>query len=164
MKFNIIVAIDSDGGIAKNGNIPWSCKDDMNLFRRITIGGGNNAIVMGRKTHETIGRLLPNRHNIIISTQSQNIFPVDISVYSSLDTCLTDDGLSVYDEIFIIGGQMIYEQCLTKYMNMCDKVYISEFHKSYNCDQTFPMDLISHLKYHIHPITYSDFDFYVLKV
>ena len=65
--YKLIVAFDKKRGIGKNNLIPWYLKEDLKHFAKLTIGNKNNAIVMGRKTYESIGKDLPNRYNIIIS-------------------------------------------------------------------------------------------------
>ena len=67
MKISMIVAMDNDCGIGFDNKLPWSVKEDMKFFRESTKGMGNNAIVMGRKTHESIGMILPKRVNIILT-------------------------------------------------------------------------------------------------
>ena len=67
MNVNLIVAVDKNThGIGKNGRIPWNNKDDMKWFKNVTTGDGNNSVIMGRNTYESIGKPLPNRINIVI--------------------------------------------------------------------------------------------------
>ena len=68
--FAIIVAADMDGGIGAGNALPWRLKADMEFFKNFTIGNGKNAVVMGRKTWDSIPqkfRPLPNRINVVIS-------------------------------------------------------------------------------------------------
>ena len=68
MNFKIIVAATKKFGIGLNNKLPWRIPEDLKHFSKTTIGKGNNAIIMGRKTWESIGsKPLPKRHNIIIS-------------------------------------------------------------------------------------------------
>ena len=74
MNFKLIVAVDKNNGIGKNNKIPWYFSEDLKYFAKMTKGGGNNAIIMGRKTYESIGNYpLPKRTNIIISSSYKNI-------------------------------------------------------------------------------------------
>ena len=67
MKLNIIVAICKENrGIGLNNKLPWNYPEDLKYFSRITKGNGNNAIIMGRNTFESIGKTLPKRTNIKI--------------------------------------------------------------------------------------------------
>ena len=73
MKFNIIVAMDNNRGIGLNNQLPWSFKEDMNYFKNLTKGAGNNAIIMGKNTYHSINKELPYRDNIILSTTLTDI-------------------------------------------------------------------------------------------
>jgi dihydrofolate reductase / thymidylate synthase len=160
-RFSIIVAIDKNGGIAKHGNIPWS-NPDLKFFRETTVGSNdNNAIIMGRITYETIPpnkRPLPRRKNIIISrsmAQDENtqvIVRPDLA--SALEYCAMDVSIG---EVFIGGGEQVYELCLEKYMYLCDKIYITRFPENYDCDQHFslPLDILSKVE--------SDADYQLYK-
>ena len=69
MNFKLIVAMCNNRGIGNKNKLPWSFSSDMKYFSSMTRGNNNNAIIMGRKTFESIGRPLPNRHNIILSNK-----------------------------------------------------------------------------------------------
>lgn len=134
-RFNIIVAIDGKSGIGKNGSIPWRNKQDFEHFSKKTTGNGNNAVIMGRKTYESLPsnfRPLPNRKNFVLS--SQPITGVD--TYTSLSTVLKE--CSQYNQVFIIGGQRLYEEAIKKYLYLCDNVYISHIPGDFGCDVFFP--------------------------
>ena len=74
MNVNLIVAVDKNTyGIGKNGRIPWNNKDDMKWFKKVTTGDGNNSVIMGRTTYESIGKPLPNRINIVITHKDIDI-------------------------------------------------------------------------------------------
>jgi len=137
--FEIIVAVDNKNGIGKNGTIPWRNKEDMDHFKEVTIGKGNNVVIMGRKTYESIPkkfRPLPNRKNIVIS--SNNVEGVDNykSIGEALNKC------SNYDKVFMCGGQGIYDECINKYLYLCNKVWISHIEGDFNCDVFFPYNNI----------------------
>ena len=90
MKYCMIVAIDKENGIGKQNSLPWHIPEDLKYFAKLTKGKGNNAVIMGRKTYESIGKPLPNRLNIIITTQKDK--------YQDSKNCLfTDlDGVGVF--------------------------------------------------------------------
>ena len=67
MQFKMIVAIDEKNGIGKKGTIPWYIPEDLKYFSRLTKGNGNNAVIMGRKTYESIGKALPKRKNLVLT-------------------------------------------------------------------------------------------------
>ncbi len=144
-RFSIIVAIDSGNGIAKNGGIPWASKSDTRYFRETTFGRGKNAVIMGRVTYESIPssfRPLPGRHCVIISrTWRQEDHP-EITVCPSLLDALSILGGSVkgHDEVFIAGGEHIYNEVVRDYLYLCDRIHVNKFKTDYDCDQHFPWD------------------------
>lgn len=129
---NIIVAYDKERGIGVNGNLPWSCGEmssDMAHFKELTMG---HAIIMGRKTLESIGVALPGRRNIVVS-RSDNISISDVEIVHSIDDAFIKT--SSEDETFVIGGSSIYEQTLKN----IDRIYATEVHtKIENIDTYFP--------------------------
>ena len=103
--FNIIAAVDDNGGIGKDGKLPWGrLKDDINWFRKVTVGNGNNAVIMGRKTWDSLPkqfRPLPERYNIVLS---RNLMPgKGYSVAGSLDIAL--HMAEKADRVFVTGDR-----------------------------------------------------------
>ena len=144
-RFSIIVAIDSNNGIALNGKMPWHNTSDMNFFRETTTGRGKNVVVMGRRTYETIptrNRPLSNRRCCVLSKSWNQESNLDVSIYSSIPELLTDLGISRkrYDHVFVIGGESVYKQFLSKYLYLCDKIYVTKFRDNYQCDKFFSWD------------------------
>ena len=160
-RFSIIVAVDAGNGIAKNGDLPWNSRDDMRHFRDTTVGRGRNAIILGRKTYLSIPeerRPLQNRDNIVISstwTQDDNpgvvVYPTLLDALSGLGS-FTDK----YDEIFICGGEMVYNECVRDYMYLCNRIIVTKFKLDYKCDQFFPFDQVSKYKYCQEPTKCKD--------
>ena len=72
MQIRVIAAFDDTRGIGLNGGIPWKDRDDLRHFSRTTTGDGNNAVIMGRKTFESIGKVLPGRLNIVVSSSMES--------------------------------------------------------------------------------------------
>lgn len=123
MNVNLIVAIDSKCyGIGKNGSIPWVNKTDMKWFKKVTVGEGNNAVVMGRTTFESIGKPLPERINIVLSTTVSDI--PGCFVAKNLDDAVNIAKENKVDSLFIIGGGKVYQEALAK--NMVDILYIDK--------------------------------------
>lgn len=120
MILSIIVAYAKDNKgrfvIGKNNSIPWNLPKDLIRFREYTTG---NAVVMGRKTFESIGKPLRRRENIIITKQENYEVP-NAYVFNDLDKALKFVG-NRYSEVFIIGGQELYEQTINK----IDRLYIT---------------------------------------
>lgn len=117
MKISIIVAAAENGVIGRRNKIPWHMPAELAYFKKITMG---HPIIMGRKTHESIGRTLPGRYNIVITTNI-NYKPAGGSkVVTSLN-----EGLELVkcdEEVFIIGGGSIYEQA----MPLADRIYLTK--------------------------------------
>ena len=139
---NIIVAMCRNRGIGKNGVIPWALKEDMQFFKNKTIGSGNNAVIMGRKTFESLNRKdgLPKRDNYVISSRPlfdkharKNCF-----LYNDIGNACSDiiSRKDQYDDVWVIGGQQIYSWFLTN--NLIKDVYITSIVLEADCDCFFP--------------------------
>lgn len=137
---NIIVAMCKNRGIGINGMIPWTLKEDMQFFKNKTIGNGNNAVIMGRKTYESIPNGLPKRKNYVISTTKSN--PNGDSkaiIYKDIITANYDivSREHRYEKIWVIGGQQIYQWYLSN--NLIKDVYITRILEEYKCNTFFPL-------------------------
>ena len=106
---NIIVAYNKHRVIGKDGKIPWNLPQDMKLFKVLT---WEYPIVMGRKTHESIGRLLPGRRNIIVTRQKDYI-PCDVSDVTSMAGEETDFAIGIVAELtdneLVVKVSVVYE-------------------------------------------------------
>lgn len=134
MKLSLIVAIAENGIIGRDGELPWHLAADLQRFKRITMG---HAIVMGRKTWQSIGRALPGRTSIVI-TRRTDFDPGDPKalVASSLDEALqlASQADCQQDQIFIIGGATIYDDTLPR----ADRLYLTRVHADVEGDVSFP--------------------------
>lgn len=135
MIISAIVAYTKDANgkqiIGKDNKLPWRIPQDMEWFKGCTLG---SAVVMGRKTFESIGRVLPNRDNIILSRDPD--FKVrGAYVFDDLDKAISF-AAERNPEIFIIGGQQIYEQIIDR----VDRLYITSIKNNpgYEGDAFFP--------------------------
>lgn len=128
-KISIIVALDDKNGIGKSGGLLWHISEDLKHFKEITSG---HPIIMGRKTHESIGRVLPNRTNIII-TRDKNFQAEGCIVVHSLDEAL-EKARTENIETFIIGGGEIYAQALAK----AGKIYLTKVRGDFGATVFFP--------------------------
>ena len=161
-RFSIIVAIDSGNGIAKDGELPWSCRSDIKFFRDTTYGRGKNAVIMGRITYESIpedARPLQGRHNIVISrTWKQEVHPEITVCESLLDALSVIGGTSKnYDECFVAGGEQLYQEAVYEFGYLCNRIYVTRFKTDYSCDQFFPWDCVSKFKRFQDPQITRDF-------
>ena len=102
MRISLIVAVAENGVIGRDGDLPWRIPADLKFFKETTTG---HPIVMGRKTHQSIGRALPGRKNIVI-TRDPDFAGEDIAVVGDLEAALAAAGDA--DEVMVIGGAQIY--------------------------------------------------------
>lgn len=134
MQFNIIVATCNNNGIGINNTLPWNkISKDMKMFSKLTIGNGNNAIIMGKNTFLSIGRPLPKRENIIISSTLNNN---NITIINTIKKCLDYCYLKNFDTVWIIGGEKIYTEFLK--LNIINNIYQTKIFKQFTCDTFFP--------------------------
>ena len=125
---SIIVAADENNVIGKDNGLIWHLPDDLKFFKEKTNG---HAIIMGRRTFESVGRPLPNRTNIVI-TRDKNFNPEGCVIVNSLEAAL--EIASGDDEPFIVGGEQIYRLALP----FTDRVYLTRVHHSFEGDRYFP--------------------------
>ena len=133
MGFAIVVAIDEAGGIGKDGDLPWQLYADMAHFKNITQGSGNNAVIMGRKTWDSIPdkfRPLPGRLNVVLSRQTDLGLLDDTLLANQLDDALAT--CQDCDEVFVIGGGAIYHQALAH--PDCTTCHLTAVHGNFDCD------------------------------
>ncbi len=106
MMITLIAAHNLKQVIGKNGAIPWHLPEDVKRFKELTIG---NTVLMGRRTFDSIGKILPERRNIILSRHSASIEGAEIfsSIRRALDSCEPNE------HVFIIGGSEIFTQTLS---------------------------------------------------
>ncbi|TSC88277.1 MAG: dihydrofolate reductase [Microgenomates group bacterium Gr01-1014_7] len=129
---SIIVAVAGKKRvIGKTGGMPWYIPAELKRFKEITMG---HPIIMGRKTHESIGKALPGRTNIII-THDQSYSAEGCIVVHSLEEAIKQaQGELGSEEIFVMGGGQIYEQAIP----LVDKLYLTYLDKEIEGDVFFP--------------------------
>ena len=132
MNIHVIWAQDNNGGIGKNNSLPWHISEDLINFKKIT---SNNTIIMGRKTWDSLPiKPLPNRRNIVLTSNDIN----NIETYSTIDSCLKnlkDDGII---DIFVIGGEQIYNS----FYDYADILHITFIDQIVNgIDTYFPISI-----------------------
>lgn len=125
---SIIVAIAQNGTIGDKNSLLWHIKEDMRFFRTTTSG---HAVIMGRKTFESLGsKPLPKRKNIVI-TRAERDFEGAFTAHSLQEAIAMAEG---DEEIFIIGGAQIYAEALS----VADRMYITRVERDYEGDTSFP--------------------------
>ena len=124
----IIVAMTQDYVIGHDNCIPWHIPEDLKNFKRITSGG---VVIMGRKTFESIGRPLPNRHNLIVSKTLTSAEGCE--VFSDMDKAV-ERATQFGKKVFFIGGAEIYKMAL----DIVQYMYVSWVSGEINGDTVFP--------------------------
>ena len=120
MKISAILAVGKDGEIGLNGGLPWRSKGDMQHFKNLTSG---HCILMGMNTYKSIGRPLPKRTNIVIT--SKDIKLDGCHVFHSVEDGIKFASEQNEDELFIIGGLSIYKYCQKN--GLLDRIYLTKF-------------------------------------
>ena len=143
-KISIIVAMARNRAIGKGGDLIWHLSNDLKHFKEVTSG---HTVIMGYKTYASLPgqKPLPKRRNIIISghlKEAPEGFELANSILDTMKMVFNEE------EVFIIGGGMIYEQ----FLPMADKLYLTKIDKDFDADTFFPI------------IDYSKFDLIDLKV
>lgn len=128
MIISLIVAMDRRGAIGKDGALPWRQSEDLKRFKAITMG---KPLVMGRKTHESIGRPLPGRRNIVLTRQrdykAQGCV-VCHDVESALAAC------AGAGEVMVMGGASLY----AAFLPGASRIYLTRVEAEVNGDTHFP--------------------------
>ena len=129
MKISLIVAMACHRVIGHQNQLPWHLPADLQHFKRITL---HKVVIMGRKTFDSIGRLLPERRNIILTRQADFQFE-GAEVFHSLEQALS--ALNDEAEVMIIGGQAIFEQALP----LANYLYVTYIDEEFVGDTYFPV-------------------------
>jgi dihydrofolate reductase len=115
MRLSLIVAMAKNRVIGADNKIPWHLPNELKLFKTLTMG---HHIVMGRKTYESIGRLLPGRTTVIVTRQKDYAVPVAIVAHSVREAIAACEG---DDEVFVIGGADLFRESLA----VADRLYLT---------------------------------------
>jgi len=142
MYFNgiAIVAVCANNGIGKDGKIPWRCKEDLQYFSKLTKGSGNNSIIMGRKTWESLPKFpepLPGRTNIVLTSQTDYMstnLDKRVVILNNKSEIIKYCIERRFEENWIIGGSDIYRE----FMDVTTKLYMNRIEDTYECDVFFP--------------------------
>ncbi|XP_047104159.1 dihydrofolate reductase-like isoform X2 [Schistocerca piceifrons] len=143
MKCNIIVAVGNNNGIGIGGKLPWNLRKELAYFSRMTKSTTDplkkNAVVMGRKTWESIPekfRPLPGRLNVVL-TRTNRSLGEEVIVHTSLEDAIKDlHNRQDVETVWVIGGSSVYDEMMKS--SYCHRLYITNILKDYNCDTFFP--------------------------
>jgi len=130
MTVSLIAAIARNGVIGSDGKLPWSLPADLKRFREITTG---HHVIMGRKTHESIGRPLPDRTNVVLS-RTRGYAPAGCTVAHGLEEALEQARAAGDDEALVIGGATVYAAALPS----AERLYLTRIDADVTGDVRFP--------------------------
>lgn len=138
-RISIIAAIDEKRGLGKNNDLLFKIPADMKRLRNLTTG---HPLVMGRKTFESLGRLLPNRSHIVITRDPASL--KDLSYQPDVIVSSLEEGIEEAlrqaqgknEEIFIFGGGQIFTEAIEK--DLVDRLYLTVVKGDYDADTFFP--------------------------
>lgn len=127
---SIIVAKSKNNVIGKDNKLIWKIPDDLKRFKNLTTG---HTIIMGRKTFESLGRVLPNRFHVVLS-RDKNYKVDNENVKVVNDVSELEEYIKDSKEYFVIGGEMIYKLLMAK----SAKLYITQLDRDFEGDTYFP--------------------------
>ncbi len=128
MLLSLIVAASENNVIGKNNQLPWHLPDDLRRFKALTRG---HPIIMGRKTFESIGRVLPDRINIVVS-ETLEVAPTGTQLANSLSAALAL--VKGSEEAFVIGGSQLFQMSAP----LADRLYLTRVHATIDGDVFLP--------------------------
>lgn len=132
MIISFIVAAADDNAIGKHNTLPWHLPEDLKFFKRTTIG---KPVIMGRKTYESLGRPLPGRLNIVLTSNPDFKVADGVLVYNNINEAVERLQQEKCDEGFIIGGGHVFAET----MSAADRLYITRVHTTVpDADAYFP--------------------------
>lgn len=128
---SIIAAISDNNVIGKDNKLVWHLPEDLKRFKKLTTG---HTIIMGRRTFESLGKILPNRKHIVL-TRDNDYCIKDENVEIVHDIEKLEKYINSEEENFVIGGAIVYRQLMPK----VEKMYITRIHEKFEGDSYFPI-------------------------
>jgi dihydrofolate reductase len=130
MLLTLVVAVAENGVIGRDGELPWHLPADLQHFKRSTLG---KPILMGRKTHESIGRALPGRLNLVLTRQADYSAP-GCEIVHSLDEAEARAAADGATELMVIGGAGLYREALAR----AQRILLTRVHADFSGDTRLP--------------------------
>lgn len=129
MNYTIIAAVGKNKELGVDNHLIWNLPQDLKFFKEKTTG---RTIIMGRKTFESLPRMLPKRHHIVLTRNAS--LPHEVEVFDSVESLL-EKYKDSSEEMFIIGGASLYNE----FLNIANKMYLTEIEATYDkADTYFP--------------------------
>jgi dihydrofolate reductase len=130
MTVSIIAAMAQNRVIGRGNRLPWHIPQDFKWFRTLTRG---HSVIMGRKTYESIGKILPGRRNLILSTK-RGFSVHGAESHAALEEALESCAARGEEEVFIIGGEKLFRESLP----LSDRIYLTVIQRDFEGDAFFP--------------------------
>lgn len=127
MRISLVVAVSENGVIGIDNKLPWRIPEDLARFKSLTMG---HTLLMGRKTFESIGRVLPGRTSIVLTRDRSYEPPPGVMVAHEVDEALS---LAPGPEVFVVGGAEVYRLL----MPFADRIHLTRVHGHYEGDTYF---------------------------
>jgi len=133
MQIHLIWAQDQNGGIGKDGKLPWHISEDLQNFKKLTL---NSTILMGRNTWESLPiRPLLNRRNVVLSSKQF----ANVECYNSIEKCIEKLNGDGTENLFVIGGSKLYRN----FIPLADKLHITLIDENTEgIDTYFPITML----------------------
>lgn len=125
MTITLIAALTPSRVIGRGGRLPWHLPEDLRRFKQLTTG---HTVIMGRKTFESIGKPLPHRRNVVLSSHTI----AGVETYRTIPEAL--EALAAEQHLFVIGGGEIYRQ----FLPLADVLLLTVVHQDVEGDTFFP--------------------------
>ena len=135
MKKIIIASLTKDGVIGVGNSLPWQLPEEMEHFKNTTL---NHAVLMGRRTFESLKRPLVNRLNIVLSSKKKEE-PENVRFAKSINKAIDIANSSIFEKLFIIGGESVFRETYS----LADELILSFVHGSFKGDKFFPIEIIN---------------------
>ena len=126
MSYSIIAAIGKNNEMGKDNQLLWHLPSDLKFFKETTL---NHTVIMGKNTYLSIGRPLPKRTNIVLSSSLEDDKVIVCKSLEEIKNYINED-----EEIFIIGGYSIYKT----FLPLASKLYLTHINKEFDADVFFP--------------------------
>lgn len=127
----LVAALDENGLIGAGGGMPWHVPTDLKRFRQITL---HKPVLMGRRTHEAIGRALPRRRNLILTRNPDYAAAEGCERVATLDDARMIAAADGAAQLAVIGGAQVYAAALAR----AQRLYITRIHDRFQGDTWFP--------------------------
>ena len=143
LRLSLVVAMARNGLIGRGGALPWHITEDLRFFKSLTTG---HTVLMGRTTFNSIGKALPRRLNLVLTSDKHGL-PTAAELIACSNAAealaLAAEVMTIWgDEIFVIGGAKVYASCF----EYCDRSVMTQVNGDFEGDTFFPEDILAQIR------------------